>query len=263
MGSPFTAIKLGPTGLGSFGTGNSGALRLFLGQINRVYNPLHRLDTYKFTYGANIRLRLYGHNFNYNYFQNRIKKHFGTWLGSQEYIGHLKWYKKDKKERAKYLQFDVDLQISNKGILKLLSSIEREKLNTWQTVAATRIDNYFDKYGVKDPLDLCLVDKITIKTKICPTLLKRTTKKGLKLAFESLKEMHENFKGNKLNAFSKAFTFLGEAVLTNNFVFNFLINKISHKEIRGNIRISGEEISMKTYPFIPKFKNLNAKGLLY
>ncbi len=241
----------------SHGVGNYKKEAMFLGQVNRVFNPKLKLETYRFFYGANLRYKIQGEKFNKSFFEKDVRQIFGRFLGSEHFIEDFKWFKEDKK-LSKYLSIDAEIQISNKGLLSLMSFVERTTLQQAQAALDKDLKSYFSGENLKkDPYNYCTVYlEIATLGSDCSAFYRKHFHEGLKLAYLSLEEMRKNFYGKKLDTFNEALKQFGNGLLYGSFVMNYFIKQMDTKHYHGDIVLQGEEFRQIKLDFNEKFNEL-------
>ena len=245
----------------SHGVGNFDKESLFLGQVNRIYNPKMKMETFRFLYGANLRYKIEGKKFNHAFFNENIKQQFGRWLGSSRYVEDLEWFLEDKKSLTRYISIDAEIRISNHGLLGLMTLVGRTNFENLEKELYKRVENYFKKYKREDPFDFCMANILVINSDgggLCMKRIQEWSAEGLKLAFLSLKEMSDAFTGDKLEIFNEALSHFGHGILYNGFVLNTFLSKLNPRHFKGDIVYQGEEFKQVNIPFEEKYKTLSA-----
>ncbi len=163
-------------------------------------------------------------------------------------------------------KISADLMIGMKAIEELITKANKEG-EKWVDGPLKKAKAWFENKENKR-WEICTVVKVGAKSvlgrAICKKKIISGIKKGMDLAFKSLKKMDKNIKNNNFKAFSKNFADFGKGLSQNNFTFHEILNLIQKGDIHLVVQWEGERIPKGNLVLINSksvsFEGLKRKG---
>ena len=245
--------------------GNRNQLSLFIGSLQNIKKV--NLD------GTLTLTRRYSGNFKYEHHAYKLKEgdlerelmYVMNEIGQKEKILNLKipqvpvnlrkYLKigdkkvplglKPKKKTLGYAALSVDLIMSMDAIDNLKSQALFGKAKGWKKIGDRLVNNWFSNKE-NQRWEICTTlfkgKKSVMGRKICKGHILRKTKRGLKLAKESLIRMQRALADGNDSIFAKEFSFFGKGLMTNQFTLTTLLKALSHGDVHLVLSYKGERV---------------------